>query len=47
MKFTDEAIADFIQSWRHAFNEDISPGEARIRMTELTELLRSLSEGSP
>jgi hypothetical protein len=43
MKLTDEMLDDFLRSWKHAFNEEITREEARVRAMELMELYKTVS----
>jgi hypothetical protein len=43
MKLTDEEIADFIRTWRNAFDEELSVAEARAKLTDLLTFFGSVS----
>lgn len=47
MKLTDEMLEDFIRSWKHAFNEEITVEEARVRAMELMDLYQTIAGLGP
>lgn len=47
MELTDDDIAEFIDAWRAEFDEEISPGDARIRAGQVLELFLLLHSPLP